>query len=131
MHQAFDTWLELGECAELRELCDLGRHRIADVVLLLYTGPGILLDLLEAQRDLLVLAIDTDDANVDFLAHAQHLGWMLDLTPRQLRQVDQPISTTEIHEGAEVGQRRYTPMADLASPQLGQQPILLLCSPLP
>src|SRR6266508_2858858 len=82
VHQAFHTWLELRERAELRQLGDLGRHRIADVVLLLDPRPRIFFDLLQAEADFLVLAVDGDDAYVDLLTDSEHLAWMLDLAPR-------------------------------------------------
>src|SRR5688572_19861268 len=40
--------------------------------------------------------------------------------------MDQAISTTQIDEGAEVGEARDAAMANLAGLQLGEQPILLL-----
>ena len=81
MDQAFNPWLELGERAELGQLGDLGRHGVANVVLGLDARPRVFLDLLQAQANLLVLAIDSDDAHVDLLADAQHLRRVLDLSP--------------------------------------------------
>ena len=114
VHQALNAGLELGERAELGQLGDLGRYGIADVVLLLDARPGVLLDLLQAEGDLLVLAVDANHAHVDLLADAQHLTGVLDLAPAQLGQVDQAIGAAEVDKGAEVGQARDAAVADLA-----------------
>ena len=105
VHQALNAGLELGERAKLGQLGDLGRHGVADVVLLLDARPGVLLDLLQAEGDLLVLAVDANHAHVDLLADAQHLAGVLDLAPRQLRQMDQPVGAAQIDKRAEIGQR--------------------------
>ena len=130
MHQPFHPGLELGERPKLGQFRDLGRHRIADVVLGFDARPGIFLDLLETERDLLVLAIDAHHAHVDLLADTQHLRRMLDLSPGQLRQVNQPVSSAEVHKGAKVCQRGDAPVANLACLKLRQQAVLLLRSPL-
>ena len=54
---------------------------------------------------------------------------MRHLPPRELGEVDEPIRTTEINEGAEIRQRRHPPVTNFAGLELGQQAVLLLGAP--
>src|SRR5438132_47613 len=76
------------------------------------------------------LRVDLDDPQADILALAHNLLRVGNPFVRKLGDVHQPVSSAEIDEGAEVGQRRDAAMANLTSLQLGEQPILLLRPPL-
>jgi hypothetical protein len=64
--QAVDAFLDLDEGAEIGELANAAFHHRADAVALLDRGPGVRLELLDAQRNAAVLGL-----------HLQHHG-----TPR-------------------------------------------------
>ena len=80
----------------------------------------------QAQRDLLLLAVDAQDVDVDFLSDLQNLARMRYLTPGQLRQVHQPVGATQIDEGAEVAEAADSAVSDLAFLQLVDQLLLAL-----
>src|SRR5213592_1371381 len=82
------------------------RIRLADL------QPGILLGLLQAQRDPLVLGVDVEDQDVHFVALLNHLRRMLDaLRPRHVRDVDQAVDTRlDLHERAERGEVAHLPL---------------------
>src|SRR5262249_27582102 len=76
--------------------------------------PGVLLGLLEAERDPLAVAVDVEDFDPHRVADRDHLGGMVDGTPGKLGDVDQTVGPVEVDEGAEVDDVRDLPLADLA-----------------
>ena len=54
------------------------------------------------KRNLCRVFVDPVDLHLDLLADLQHFAGMLDAVPTQLADVDQPVETSQIHEGAEI-----------------------------
>src|SRR5262249_58096862 len=79
--------------------------------------------LLEAETELLLLAIDLEDDDLDHLAGLQDGGGVRDALPADLADVEQAVHAAEIDEGAEVAHVADDAGADLALlqllPQLG------------
>src|SRR5690606_8160836 len=69
VHQALDAGLDLGERRELGELEDLDLDDLADRVVVGVPVPGVLLQLLDAQADLGLLAavVDVEDHGLDLV----------------------------------------------------------------
>src|ERR1035437_2671859 len=103
--QAVDAFLDLHEGAERSEVSHRsGDHRVEGKVV--FDGaPGIRLDLLDAQRDLLVLGVNTQHHGFHRVAHLDPLRGMLDvLGPAHLGDMDEAFHTLlQLHEGAVVG----------------------------
>ena len=100
--EAFDAGEDLDERAERDDL----RHATLDDVLLVvvleHLLPRIGLRLLETERDPLPVAVDVEHLDLHVLADLQHLGRMVDVAPRELGDVDQPVHPVEVDERAEV-----------------------------
>src|SRR5262249_17393561 len=65
--------------------------------------PGILAELLHAERDAVLLLIELEDLRRDFVTHRQNLGRVLDAAPREIGDVQQPVDAAQVHERAVVG----------------------------
>ena len=76
--------------------------------------PRIGLGLLEAERDALAVAVDVEHLDADGLADLEHLGRVVHMAPRELRDVDQAVDAVEVHERAEVDDVRDRSLDDLA-----------------
>src|SRR5437899_6487924 len=67
--------------------------------------PRIRLQLLDAERQAMVVAIDVQDNCIDALTLLQYLRGMLDPPGRDIGDVHKPVNSLfEFNEGAEVGQ---------------------------
>ena len=62
----------------------------------------------------LLLAVDVDDLDLDFLPHFEHLVGMLDAIPGKLGEVDEAVGAVDVDEGAEIGQAGDAAGVDLA-----------------
>ena len=100
MDQTVNTGQDLGKGAEGHQLDDLGFHHVAHAVLAHKLVPGIHLVSLVAQRDLVLLGIEGDDVNVDFVTNLHNIGGSLNAVPAQFGDVDHTIHTTDVHKGA-------------------------------
>src|SRR5688572_10933847 len=111
VQQAIDTGLELYKSAEVCQADDLPSDPRPHGISLRHRRPRIRLDLLEPQRDTLVLPVEIQDLRVDVLALLQHLRRMPDVAgPRHIGDVEQPVDAgLQLDEGAEIGE-----VADLA-----------------
>ena len=122
VHQPVDVVLELHERAEARQLRDLARDQIADLVLRVDVLPRVAVELLHAQADALVLLVDVDDHGLDLVALLEHLARLIDLArPRHVGDVDHAVDAfLDLHERAVGGH-----VADLALDH-GARRVLLL-----
>ena len=98
--EALDAVEHLDECAEADDLGHLALQLVADRVRVEDALPRILLGLLEPQRDALPLAVDVEDLDRDDLADRQDLRGVVDVAPRELGDVDQPVDAVEVDESA-------------------------------
>src|SRR5204863_8488076 len=88
--------------------------------------PGILLGLLEAQRDALAVAVDIEHLDLDRVADREDLARVVDVRPRELGDVDQAVDAVEVHERAEVDDVRDLALDDEAGLQAVQDLLALL-----
>src|SRR6476620_6282605 len=100
--QPFDSRQDLDEGAEGDDLRHLPLDLVALAVGVQHLLPGVGLRLLEAERDALSLAVDVKHLHLDVLADLEHLGRMVDVTPRELADVDETVHPVQVDEGAEV-----------------------------
>ena len=112
--EAFEPFADLDERAERHELGDLAVDDVAGSVAARERLPRVLLRRLQRQRDALALEVDVEDLDVDLLADLDDLGRILDVLPRQLRDVDEAVDPTEVDERAELHDRRHLAAPDLA-----------------
>ena len=78
MQQPVDPFLDLDERPVVGQVAHLAVDHGSRRVLACDLRPGVLGELLEAQRDFLLVRIDFQDHHVDFLSHAQQLAGMVD-----------------------------------------------------
>ena len=81
--------------------------------------PRVGLRLLEAERDALAVAVDVEHLDLDGLADLEHLGRVVDVAPRELGDVDQPVHPVQVDERAEVDDVRDLALDDVA----GREPV--------
>src|SRR5690606_32051209 len=105
--QPIDAGLDLDERAERGEVADLARDARARRVLERQREPGVLLDLLHAERDLLLVPVHLEDDGLDLVADVDQLRGVLDVArPAHLADVDQALDALlQLDEGAVVGDR--------------------------
>ena len=99
-------FVELDERAEVRHPHDLAFDRVADVMPREEVVPDVGRELLQAERQPLVLGVDVEHHRLDDVALLQHFGGVLDpLAPRHVGDVDQPVDLLlDLDERAELGQ---------------------------
>ena len=112
VHQPVDPRLDLHEGAEGSQVAHLPLQPRPRRILEREGQPGILLDLLHAQRDLLGPRIHLQHHGLDLVRDGHQLRWMADVArPRHLRNVDQPLDTLlQLDEGPVVGDRDHLPV---------------------
>ena len=105
--QTVDAVFDLDEGAEVGEVADAAFDDGTDGVLVLELLPGIVLELLHAERDAAVVGVDREDDGVDFVAGLDHLGGVLHpLGPGHFGDVDEAFDALlELDERAVVGDR--------------------------
>ena len=104
MHEAFDAVFDLDERAVVGDVRDLAEHTGVGRITAGNVLPRIRAQLLQAERDTRALTIELQDADFDFIANLDHFRRMLDALPRHVRDVQQAIDSTEIDEGAVIGE---------------------------
>src|SRR5690606_29525211 len=120
--QALDALLQADEGAEVRHVRDLALDLGAERIAALDVVPRIRLELLDAQRELLVLLVDLEDDRLHLVALLELLAGVLDLLrPRDVRDVHEAVDALlESDEDPEVGD-----VADRAA-HVGADRVLLL-----
>ena len=118
VHQALDALADLHERAERHQLGNPSVHELADLVAGSELLPRVLLRRLQRERDALAGQIDVE--------HLHDGRRVVDVLPRQLRDVDQTVHAAEVDERTEVDHRRDDALADLAGLQVGEELVALL-----
>ena len=122
VQQPLEALLKLDEDAEVGDLGDRARHRVADVVTRRdVAAPRVGLQLLEAERDALLLLVDREHHALDLVALLHHLVRVGDLAgPRHVRDVQQAVDALlQLDERAVVGE-----VADLAADDRARRVVL-------
>ena len=106
VNQPFDAFVELDERAEVGHAHDLALDGVADVVAREEVVPDVGGELLQAERQALVLGVDVEHHRLDHVALLQHFGRVLDpLAPRHVGDVDQAVDVLlDLDERAELGE---------------------------
>ena len=112
---------DANERTERNELGDLARCDLTDRVGAGEHLPRVFLGGLERERHALAVEVDLEDLDGDFLAHLDDLGCVLDVLPRELRDVHETVDATEVDERTEVDDRRHRALADLALVQVVEE----------
>ena len=124
--QAFDAGLELHEGAVVGDVGDAALELRVDRILGLDALPGIVLQLLHAERDAVGLVVDLDDLDLHLLADVEHLGRMIDAPPGDVGDVQEAVDAAEVHERAVVGDVLDHAVDDLALFEVLHQLLALL-----
>src|SRR5690606_26395923 len=93
---------------------DLARCDLTDCVGAGEDLPRVLLGRLERERHALTVQVDLEDLDGDLLADLDDLGGVLDVLPRELRDVHEAVHAAQVDERAEVDDRGHDALADLA-----------------
>src|SRR5699024_4759897 len=121
VNQAFDALFDANERTEWNELGDLAWHDLAHSVGACEDAPWIFLSCLQGEGYALAVEINVEDLNGDFVANGDNLGWVVNVLPRKLGNVNQSVDTAEIDECAEVDDGRDDALADLTLLKLVQE----------
>src|SRR5829696_1207990 len=121
VHEALDAVADLHERAELDELGDPAVDQLADLVAAGELLPGILLRGLEREADALPAHVHVEDLDVDLVADGDDRAGVVDVLPRQLADVDQPVHAAQVDEGAEADDRRHGAVTHLADLEVGEE----------
>ena len=124
--QALDAGLELDEGAVVGDVGDAALVAGADRILRLDALPGIVLQLLHAERDAVGLVVDLDDLDLHRLADIEHLGRVIDAPPGDVGDMQQAVDAAEVHERAVVGDVLDDAVDDLALFEVLHQLLALL-----
>src|SRR5215218_886036 len=119
MNQPLDAGHDLDEGAEGDDLRDLALDDVALAVLVEHLLPRVALSLLEPERDALAVPIDVEHLDLHGLADLEHLGRVVHVAPRDLRDVDQAVHAVEVDERTEVDDVRDLALDDVA----GREPV--------
>ena len=121
VYQALDALLQLDEGPVTHHVDHLALDLPADGVVGGHVLPRAGRLLLQAQGDLLLLVIDVQDLDLDFLVDGHHLGGMVDAAPAHVGDVQQAVDPAQVDERAEVGDVLDHALAAMADFQLGEQ----------
>src|SRR5438067_678793 len=102
VEEAVDAFFDLDEGAVVGDVADLAGDERSGRVFFGDALPGVFLDLLHAEGDLLLLFVDLQDFDLDLLALGDDLGGMIDaLGPGHLGDMDEAFDALfELAEGA-------------------------------
>ena len=119
--QALDAGFDLDERAVRHDVDDLAVDLAALRILRDHVIPRIAGLLLEAEGDALLLLVDADDDDFEFLTDRKHLGRMRDPAPGDIGDVQQAVHAAEVDERAEVGDVLDHALAQVVDLHFAQQ----------
>src|SRR4051794_40372291 len=126
--QALEPVAHADERAEVDELRDRAIDDVADLEVRDGGVPRVRLEATDRQADATPLVVDVDDLGLDLLADVIAGLGVVDLVPRQLALVDEPVDAAQIDEHAE-GRDRTDRAGDLlADLQAAEQLVTLLAA---
>src|SRR5512139_3669266 len=103
VHQALDAFLDLDERAVVGQVGDLAEHAGALRIAAGDADPRVVTQLLQAERNAVLLGVVAQDLGFEFLADVHHFGRVLDAAPGHVGDVQQAVDAAEVHERAVVG----------------------------
>src|SRR5699024_3441896 len=114
VHETFDAFFDAHKGTERNEFRHLTRHDLADLMGAGEMLPWIFLCRLEGQRYPFAITVDMQHFYGDLVADLHHFVRMVDVFPGEFGHVDQTVDSAQINEGAEIDDRGYDALADLA-----------------
>ena len=121
VHETLDSIGNSNERAEGNELGDLTRSNLTDCVRASKHLPWVFLRCLERERNTLAVHVNFENFDRDFLTNLDNFTGVLDVLPAELRNVNETINATEVHEGTEVDDRRDDALANLTLLQVHEE----------
>src|SRR5450631_3564503 len=112
--QAFDARLQFDEGAVVGDVGDAAGETRIERVLRLDALPGIVEQLLHAERNTVGLVVDLDDLDLHGLTDGQHFGRVIDPAPGDIGDVQQAVDAAEVDERAVIGDVLDDAVDDLA-----------------
>ena len=103
MHKTLNTIFKPHENTIAHYIYNFALDRCPDRITMFDILPGAGCLLLEAQRNLLVLFIDTDNNTFDLLIELDNFRWMRYSAPAQIGNMQQTVQASQVHEHAEIG----------------------------
>ena len=102
--EAFDAFFHLHERAVRNEVGDLAFDLLARRETLFDLVPRILLRLLQAEGDALLLLVDVEHDDFEFLTDLEHFARVTEAAPGHVGDVEQAVHAVEVDERAEIGE---------------------------
>src|SRR5688572_5061346 len=125
VHQALDAALDLDERAVVGDVGDLAEEARALRVAAGDADPRVLAQLLEAQRDAVLLGVELEDLGGHLVAHRQDFRRVLHAAPCEVGDVQQAVDAAQVHERAVVGDVLHHALHDRAFLQRLEQLLAL------
>src|SRR5262249_39680509 len=102
--EPFDALLQLDEGAVIGDADDASLDARTDGIALRRVKPRVGRELLEAERDALLVFVELQNFDVDLVAHVDQVARMRQAAPRHGGNVQQAIDAAQVDESAVVGQ---------------------------
>src|SRR5262249_40250549 len=103
VHQAFDARLDLDEGAVVGDVGDLAEQARTRRVAARHAVPWVVAQLLDAERDAVLLGVELEHLGGELLAHLHHLARVAHAAPRHVGDVQQAVDAAEVDERAVLG----------------------------
>src|SRR4051794_4866085 len=101
--QAFDARLDLDERAVVGDVGDLAEQSRALRVAARDAVPRVVAELLDAERDAVLLGVELEHLGVELLADLDHFARVTDAAPSHVGDVEQAVDAAEVDERAVLG----------------------------
>jgi hypothetical protein len=98
VHQTFDARFDFHEGTVVGDVGDLAEQTGAVRVAARHAHPGIVAQLLQAQRDAVLLGVELQHLGGQFLTDLHHLGRVADTAPGHVGDVQQTVDAAEVDE---------------------------------
>src|ERR1035437_6823338 len=121
VHQAFNALLDFDKSAVISQIGDLAEQAGALRITTRNANPRIFAELLETERDAVLVLVELEDLGLHFVADGQNFGRMTNTAPGQIGNVQQAIDTAEVDECTVVGDVLDDTLDDAAFLEVGQQ----------
>ena len=98
MDQTLNTGLDLNECAVVGDDDNLTLHVVTHLEVRIERIPRMRSELLQAERNALLLLIEVEDNDIDLLVELYNLMRIADAAPREVGDMHQSVHTAEVDE---------------------------------
>src|SRR5690625_644169 len=112
VHQPFHAVFNFDEAAVVGDVGDGAKQARGGRVTTVDVVPRIVAQLLEAKRDTHALAVETQYADFQVLAHLNHFGRVAHALPGHVGNVQQAVNSAQIEERTVIGQVLYHALDD-------------------